>query len=66
MVNVTVYDVLIKRITDDKNDLQQAIVDGAPKSYEEYKFYIGKLHGLATAENHILALKKHYEQSDED
>jgi len=66
MASLTVYDVLIKRITDDKNDIQQALVDGSPRSFEEYKFSVGKLHGLAMAENHILALKKHYEESDED
>lgn len=66
MVNATVYDVLIKRIADDKNDIQQAVMDGAPRDYEEYRFNIGKLHGLMMAENHILALKKHYERSDED
>ena len=66
MDNVTVYDVLIKRIGDDKNDIQQAILDGSPKSFEEYRHSLGKLHGLLMAENHILALKKHYEWSDED
>ena len=66
MANITVYDVLIKRITDDKNDLQQSLIGGSPRSFEEYKFIVGKLHGLAMAENHILAIKKHYEESDED
>ena len=58
-------DVLRQKIREDMNNYADDLAGGACRSFEEYQKLCGVIHGLATAESHLLALLKKVETSDE-
>lgn len=46
---MTVYDVLIQRLTEIKTGQERVLVDGAAKDFPEYREICGVIRGLATA-----------------
>lgn len=55
---MTELDVIKKKIRVRLNDLADLLADGAAQSYEEYKYIVGQIHGLALAERDILDYEK--------
>jgi hypothetical protein len=47
------------------NNYADDLAGGGCRSFEEYQKLCGVIHGLATAEAHLLALLEKVEQSDE-
>jgi hypothetical protein len=57
--------VLRDKIRTDMNNYADDIAGGVCRSFDEYQKLCGVIHGLATAESHLLALLEKVEQSDE-
>jgi hypothetical protein len=57
--------VLREKIRNDMNNYADDLAGGGCRSFEEYQKLCGVIHGLATAEAHLLALLEKVEQSDE-
>ena len=58
-------DAVRKEIRRDMNNYADDLANGVCKSFEEYQKLCGVLRGLAIAEEHLMALLKKVEQSDE-
>ena len=55
---------LRKRIRTDMNDLADHAATGGCKSFEEYRYTVGRIEGLAMAERHLLDLIELAEKED--
>lgn len=56
---------LMSEIEDRRKMMVESLGDGAPKTFEEYKFAAGVVRGLLTAQGIIADLAKRMENSDE-
>lgn len=54
-----------REIRRDMNNYADDLANGVCKSFEEYQKLCGVIRGLAIAEEHLLALLKKVEESDE-
>lgn len=61
---MTELDVIKKKIRVRLNDLADLLADGAAQNYEEYKYIVGQIHGLALAERDILDYEKSLSSED--
>jgi hypothetical protein len=62
----TVFDVLINKITEDKNSVQEFLSGGGANNYSEYRELTGKIRGYDACINHINDLAKNYMEEDDD
>jgi hypothetical protein len=58
-------DAVRKEIRRDMNNYADDLANGVCKSFDEYQKLCGVIRGLAIAEEHVAALMKKVEQSDE-
>jgi hypothetical protein len=58
-------EALRKMIREDMNNYTDDLANGVCRSFDEYQKLCGVIHGLALAEDHLLALLKKVEESDE-
>lgn len=56
---------LMSEIEEKRKAIIESMGDGAPKTFEEYKFAAGIVRGLLTAQSIIADLAKRLENSDE-
>lgn len=57
--------VLREQIRKDMNNYADDLANGVCKSFDDYQKLCGVIRGLALAEEHLLALLKKVEKSDE-
>ena len=62
----TVFDVLINKITEDRNSVQEFLSGGGANNYSEYRELTGKIRGYDACINHINDLAKNYMEEDDD
>lgn len=55
---MTELDVIKKKIRLRMNELCDILADGGAPSYEEYRYMVGQIHGLALVERDILDLEE--------
>jgi hypothetical protein len=58
-------EALRKEIRKDMNNYADDLANGVCKTFDEYQKLCGMIRGLALAEEHLLALQKKVEESDE-
>ena len=58
-------EVLLKQITEKRQQIVEAVSTNAAKDYAEYQKLCGEIRGLSIAEGYILDLLKKLEFSDE-
>ena len=58
-------EVLAASLEERRVAIIESLGDGAPKTFEEYKFAVGMVRGLLMAQSEIATLAKHMENSDE-
>lgn len=56
---------LMAQIEERRKGMIESMGDGAPKTFEEYKYAVGFVRGLLTAQSIIADLAKRMENSDE-
>ena len=61
---MTELDLIKKKIRVRLNELADILADGGATNFEEYKYIVGQIHGLALAERDILDFEKL--QNDEE
>tara|TARA_R100000234_G_scaffold17551_1_gene9651 strand:- start:54 stop:251 length:198 start_codon:yes stop_codon:yes gene_type:complete len=62
----TVFDVLINKITEDRNSVQEFLSGGGANNYSEYRELTGKIRGYDACINHINDLAKNYMEDDDE
>lgn len=63
----TVFDVLVKEITEERTSVESAMLSGAAKEYPAYRELVGIRVGLIRAEELVKALaRKQYEEDPDD
>lgn len=62
----TVFDVLLEKISEDKESAQQHLVGGGAQDFAAYREVVGVIRGLDSCRNHIEDLAKNYLESDDE
>ena len=57
---------LIGQIDEKVTQIQNALGDGSPKDWAEYRAMVGEIKGLLTARLNMIDLQKNIEESDDD
>jgi len=55
---MTELDVIKKKIRERLNELADILADGGANDFNEYKYLVGQIHGMALVERDILDLQK--------
>ena len=58
-------EALRKEIRKDMNNYTDDLANGVCRSFDEYQKLCGVIRGLALAEDHLIAMQKKVEESDE-
>jgi len=58
-------EIILKNIWGKREQLSEALANGAAKDFSEYQKLCGEIRGLSVAEGYIKDLAKQMEQSDE-
>lgn len=58
-------ETLRKEIRKDMNNYSDDLANGVCRSFDEYQKLCGVIRGLAIAEDHLIAMQKKVEESDE-
>jgi hypothetical protein len=58
-------EALRKEIRKDMNNYSDDLANGVCRSFDEYQKLCGVIRGLAIAEDHLIAMQKKVEESDE-
>ena len=58
-------EALRKEIRKDMNNYTDDLANGVCRSFDEYQKLCGVIRGLAIAEDHLIAMQKKVEESDE-
>ena len=58
-------EALRKEIRKDMNNYSDDLANGVCRSFDEYQKLCGVIRGLALAEDHLIAMQKKVEESDE-
>ncbi len=61
---MTELDVIKKKIRVRLNELADLLADGHAQSFDEYRYIVGQIHGLALAERDILDYEKSVSTED--
>lgn len=61
----TTLELLMEQIETRRMQIIESLGDGGPKDYAEYRFTVGMVRGLLTAQSLIADLAKKMEQYDE-
>jgi len=58
-------ELLASQIEEQRKQILESLGDGAPRSYDEYRYTVGMVRGLLMAQRSILDLAKNMENADE-
>lgn len=58
-------EILMEQIEERRKQLIEGLGDGGPKDYAEYRYIVGMVRGLLTAQDFILTRAKTLEEYDE-
>lgn len=61
----TVLDTLIADVNTRRDDVSRALVAGAAKTYDEYRYMCGEIRGLTLAHNLLTDLVRRLENGDD-
>lgn len=61
----TALDVVLQEITEKRESLSRALVDGVAKDHAEYRYMCGEIQGLSLAHAYITDLVRRLEEDDE-
>ena len=61
----TALDVVLKEITEKRESIARALVEGAAKDHAEYRYMCGEIQGLSLAHAYITDLVRRLEEDDE-
>ena len=64
-MDINVLDFIRKKINQRRDDIKVALETGNIPSYDEYKFCVGQIRGLAYVEDEIRRLMKNSEAEDD-
>ena len=64
-MDINVLDFIKKKIKQRRDDIKVALETGNIPSYDEYKFCVGQIRGLAYVEDEIRRLMKNSEAEDD-
>ena len=62
----TAFDVVLKDISEHRENVARALVDGAARDYAEYKSMCGEIRGLSVAHSFITDLVRRMEQNEDE
>lgn len=62
----TVFDVLIKRLSEHKSSAIELLADGACKDIAHYRYMCGLIQGLSVAQREISDLARNYMEDDDE
>ena len=62
---INLLDYLKKKIAQRRDDIKVAMETGNIPSFDEYKFCVGQIRGLAVVEDEIRRILKYNEEADE-
>ena len=61
----TALDVVMKELSEKRESLSRALVEGGAKDFAEYRFMAGEIRGLSLAHAYIQDLVRRLENDDE-
>lgn len=61
---MTELDVIKKKIRVRMNELADILADGSAQTFDEYRYMVGQIHGLALVERDILDFQESVSQED--
>lgn len=64
-MDINVLDFIRKKINQRRDDIKVALETGNIPNYDEYKFCVGQIRGLAYVEDEIRRLMKNSEAEDD-
>ena len=64
-MDINVLDFIRKKINQRRDDIKVAMETGNIPSFDEYKFCVGQIRGLAFVEDEIRRILKNNEEADE-
>lgn len=64
-MDINVLDFIKKKINQRRDDIKVALETGNIPSYDEYKFCVGQIRGLAYVEDEIRRLMRNSEAEDD-
>lgn len=62
---MNVLDLLIKKLAEDRQTYERAVLTGGPKDFAEFRHSTGVIQGLTRAENIVKDLVQKLEKNDE-